>query len=100
MEAGEPEESAAEEKEVEEKEGERKAEKMGSEARESRAEEEGVVVVAVEAAAEEGFLKVERRCIGDAPVETGVLAAAGDAIVIFVFASERRRSFSLVQTLE
>lgn len=85
---------------MEEKEGERKAEKMGSEARESRAEEEGVVV-AVEAAAEEGFLKVERRCIGDAPVETGVLAAAGDAIVIFVFASERRRSFSLVlvQTL-
>lgn len=97
MEAGEPEERAAEEKEVEEKEGERKAEKMGSEARESRADE--VVVVAV-AVVEEGFLKVERRCIGDAPVETGVLAAAGDAIVIFVFASERRRSFSLVQTLE
>lgn len=58
VEAGEPEDRAAEENEVEEKEGERKAEKMGSDAKESRAEDVGVVAVAV---ADEGFLKVERR---------------------------------------
>lgn len=79
MEAGEPEERAAEENEVEEKDGERKAEKMGSEASESSAEDVGVAALAVEG----GFLKVESRWIGEALAETGDLAAAGDAIVIF-----------------
>lgn len=78
MEAGEPEERAAAEKEVEENEGVRNAEKMGSDARESSAEE--AVAVGVEAV---GFLKVERRCIGELVVDTGDLAAAGEAIVGF-----------------
>lgn len=80
VEAGEPDERAAAEKEVEENEGERNAEKMGSEARESSAEDAVVAVVAVV-----GFLKVERRWIGEAAEDTGDLAAAGEAIVVFVF---------------
>lgn len=85
VDAGEPEERAAAEKEVEENDGERNAEKMGSEARESSAdeavaEEVGVVVVVVV-----GFLKVERRCIGEAAEDTGDLAAAGEAIAVSFF---------------
>lgn len=91
MEAGEPEERAAEENEVEENEGDRKAEKMGSEARESRAEDVGLVTLT---APVEGFLKVERRWIGDAVADTGDLAAAGDAIAI-LFCERRRPSCSL-----